>query len=87
MKHQINQREIKMKQRKFNRHEVGRILDTKKRHLFFQLGSQIQSIKTRQFGFLFNSNDAHEAALWALDKTKWTSIRHAKALLKVGHVI
>lgn len=78
---------IKETLKKFNRHEVGRILDAKKRYLFFQLGNQIQSIKSRQFGFSFNSDDAHEAALWALDKTKWVSIRHAKALLKVGHVI
>ena len=76
-----------MAKTKFNRHEVGRTLNAKKRHLFFQLGSQIQNIKTRQFGFLFNSDYAHEMALWALDKTKWASIRHAKALLKVGYMI
>ena len=76
-----------MKKEKFNRHEAGRTLDAKKRHLFFQLGSQIQSIKTHQFGFLFNADYAHQMALWALDKTKWASIRHAKALLKVGHMI
>jgi len=76
-----------MNQSKFNRHEVGRMLDAKKRHLFFLLGNQIQNIKTRQFGFLFDSDYAHEMALWALDKTKWASIRHAKALLKVGHMI
>lgn len=76
-----------MKQEKFNRHGAGRMLDAKKRHLFFQLGNQIQAIKTCQFGFLFNSDYAHEMALWALEKTKWASIRHARILLKVGHMI
>lgn len=76
-----------MTEKKFNRHEAGRIIDAKKRHLFFQLGSQIQNIKTRQFGFLFDADYAHEMALWALDKTEWASIRVAKALLKVGHMI
>ena len=76
-----------MKKEKFNRHEVGRTLDAKKRRLFFQLGSQIQSIKTRQFGFLFNADDAHQMALWALDKTSWKSMKVAKILLKVGCVV
>jgi len=76
-----------MKKQKFNRHEVGREFDAKKSHLFFQLGNQIQNIKSRQFGFLFDADYAHQMALWALDKTNWASIRTAKALLKVGHMI
>lgn len=76
-----------MKKEKFNRHEVGRTIDVKKRQLFFQLGSQIQSIKSRQFGFLFNADHAHEMALWALDKINWKSMKAAKALMKVGHMI
>ena len=76
-----------MKDKKFNRHEVGRKLDAKKRHLFFQLGSQIQSIKSRQFGFLFDADYAHEMALWALDAIGWSSKKSALALMKTSHMI
>lgn len=80
-------KENKMEEKKFNRHETGRTLDNKKSHLFFQLGSRIQSIKSRQFGFLFDVDCAHQMALWALDKTGWKSMKLAKALLNVSHMI
>lgn len=73
--------------KKFDRHEAGRSLDEKKRYLLFQLGSQIQSIKTHQFGFLFDANYAHQMALWALEATGWNSIKSAKAILSVGGMI
>lgn len=74
-------------EKKFNRHEVGRTIDVKKRNLFFQLGSQIQSIKSRQFGFLFDADYAHEMALWALDAIGWSSKKSALILMKTSHMI
>lgn len=76
-----------MEKKKFNRHEVGRMLDARKRHLFFQLGSQIQNIKTRQFGFLFDADNAHGMALWAAAAIGWSSKKAALALLKVSRMI
>ena len=76
-----------MKEKKFNRHEVGRTLEDKKRYLFFQLGSQIQSIKSHRFGFLFDADNAHEMAFWALDATGWNSKKAVLALLRISRMI
>lgn len=70
-----------------NRHEIARTLEPRQRTMFHQLGATVQNIKTVKLGFQYDADEAHQHALWALDATKWQSLKAAKALLHISRII
>jgi len=67
------------------RHQIAQELTPKQRRMYHDLGSKVQSIKSR--GFLYNADEAHNLALWALDQVNWKSVKAAKALLAVSRML
>ncbi len=64
------------------RHEMAQDMTEQQRHLFFQTSAQIQTIRTHRLGFLVDADHCADIALWALEATRWTSIRSAVGFSK-----